>query len=227
MDPIEHDPEQVALLVLQHGLLTVINENVRQALIFWIFVSWFGGAMIMFYMAIFNVLGWPLQTGITNILIAAGFPAPNFGRVILAMMATVWIRLLIIPDPSYLRCLNIFRPRPLFSSWGSQVVHSLSAIATYVVTMQLVTGLFYLMVAHVKMYRQDMSQLEEGEPVYATYYYILCCVWISMISQFISGCAMLGISFLQVLRIEDISRAEIFAIICLTNLMTRWVYAQY
>lgn len=93
MDPIEHDPEEVALLVLQHGLLTVINENVRQALIFWIFLSWFGSAMIVFYMAIFNVLGWPLQTGITNVLSAAGFPAPNFGRVILAMMATVWVRL--------------------------------------------------------------------------------------------------------------------------------------
>ncbi|KAI1444849.1 hypothetical protein F5Y02DRAFT_388616 [Annulohypoxylon stygium] len=72
-----------------------------------------------------------------------------------------------------------------------------------------------------------MSRLEEGEPVYATYYYIMWCVWISMVSQFISSCAMLGISFIQVLRIEDISRAEIFAIICLANLMTRWIYAQY
>ncbi|KAI1087042.1 hypothetical protein F5B19DRAFT_476937 [Rostrohypoxylon terebratum] len=49
-------------------------------------------------------------------------------------------------------------------------------------------------------------------------------IWILLISQMISACAMLGISFVQVLRIEDISRVEIVAIICITNLVTRWIY---
>ncbi|KAI0883173.1 uncharacterized protein GGS22DRAFT_190486 [Annulohypoxylon maeteangense] len=199
-----------------------------RSLIRWMYFSWVFGAVSVGVVTFFHITGlvYPnhgVFSIIPKLIAESDEPVVRFKAIVVVMQVLVYLRSVIVTTPSFIGCLNISRPQPIFRTWVGAFLHSASAVATFVMSMQILPGAWFLSVKLATQEHDYMLQLQ-GKAVPVARFVSATVIAVFMLNQIICAYLMAIISFAQIMRARNVTGFEIIGVVVLGYLVLPRAY---